>query len=413
MTIPNLGVTQIIPQQGPLGIAAQGLGGLGQLMMQVEQAKQEKAKNDAYNAYMEELTTASRTGRESSAAAAAAAKRDAEARAQVYGQVLDGLGANGALQPGEIAALRLMDPTEGTKKVLEMFGPMKLGGTERLVNPRGGDGGAPVVTMGVDTTPPPVTRPGDVAEAMEVALGLPRDTPIASLTPEQRQTMDQYINRKVATGAPRSSVSIAADTFASGVGKAAGDKIARTELAASDAARDLELVGQLQGLLREGMITGAGANAMTAVGNALAQFGIGGDNVSDPVARTQAYSALVGQRVGSIIKQFGSGTGLSDADRKYAERIAGGQISLTPEALQRIFTIADKQNRWVIGEHNRSIDRLPVGDDVKETLRVPLPQSSAPQSQQFMHNGKVITGTLDPVSGKYRAIVGGRLVNLN
>lgn len=86
MTIPNLGVTQLIQQQGPLGIASQGLGQLGQLMMQIEQAKQEKAKNDANVSYLNELTTTQRTGRE---AAAAEAERLAAERATMGGALRD------------------------------------------------------------------------------------------------------------------------------------------------------------------------------------------------------------------------------------------------------------------------------------------------------------------------------------
>jgi len=88
MSVPNLGVTQLIQQQGPLGIASQGLGGLGQLMVQMEQMKQEKAKNDAYNAYMTELKTASEAERQRREAADLAAARDAKTTGAAFRQYM-------------------------------------------------------------------------------------------------------------------------------------------------------------------------------------------------------------------------------------------------------------------------------------------------------------------------------------
>lgn len=60
MTIPNLGVTQVIQQQSPLGIASQGLGQLGQLMVQMEQAREERRKNEVNAAYMQAQTDAAK-----------------------------------------------------------------------------------------------------------------------------------------------------------------------------------------------------------------------------------------------------------------------------------------------------------------------------------------------------------------
>ena len=57
--------------------------------------------------------------------------------------------------------------------------------------------------------------------------------------------------------------------------------------------------------------------------------------------------------MGRIIKQFGAGTGLSDADRAYAEQMAAGKISITRAALERILDINDKAAKGVITRHNK------------------------------------------------------------
>jgi hypothetical protein len=58
------------------------------------------------------------------------------------------------------------------------------------------------------------------------------------------------------------------------------------------------------------------------------------------VATTEEYIANAGRQVGQIIKLFGAGTGLSDADREYAQQIAGGNISIPGDALIRIVKAA-------------------------------------------------------------------------
>ncbi len=71
MTIPNLGVTQVIQQPGFGNVLGQSIGGISQMLMQLEKMKQEQAKNQAYNAYMAELAAASQANREQKAEEAA------------------------------------------------------------------------------------------------------------------------------------------------------------------------------------------------------------------------------------------------------------------------------------------------------------------------------------------------------
>jgi hypothetical protein len=66
----------------------------------------------------------------------------------------------------------------------------------------------------------------------------------------------------------------------------------------------------------------------------------------------------MGANVGRIIKQFGAGTGLSDADREFAEKMAGVKIALTKTALQRILSINDRAANRVIDLHNRNVKNI-------------------------------------------------------
>lgn len=116
-------------------------------------------------------------------------------------------------------------------------------------------------------------------------------------------------------------------------------------------------VNRMEALLNkegiEGVITGQLAKPelfLKAVGADL------GMNFPD-VATTQEYMATAGRQVGSIIRLFGAGTGLSDADRQYAERIAGGDINVPIDALKRIVRAAKEASLGQIQRYNSRVER--------------------------------------------------------
>lgn len=107
-------------------------------------------------------------------------------------------------------------------------------------------------------------------------------------------------------------------------------------------------------LLDAGVVTGFGANFRLGFGRLLQQAGVG--LADDPVANTEAFVATRAQEVGRIIQLFGAGTGLSDADRKFAQQAAAGNIDMTESAIRRILDINDKASRNVIERFNRDAE---------------------------------------------------------
>ena len=81
------------------------------------------------------------------------------------------------------------------------------------------------------------------------------------------------------------------------------------------------------------------------------------------VARTQEYIGNSVNLVGQVIKQFGAGTGLSDADREFAEKAAAGDIRMDRAALQRLVSIAKKVSEFKIKLYNERVRRTFSGDD--------------------------------------------------
>lgn len=165
------------------------------------------------------------------------------------------------------------------------------------------------------------------------------------------------------------------NAFESGLGKGQSDRILANQVVAQDAAAILETNQVGRDLLKSGAITGTGADFFVGFNNALKQAGID-FGYADAAANSQAYAAAMGANVGRIIKQFGAGTGLSDADRDYAAQMAGGKINLTEAALRKILDINDKAANRVIDLHNKNVK------DVKTNipLTVDKPTFTQPKS---------------------------------
>lgn len=155
----------------------------------------------------------------------------------------------------------------------------------------------------------------------------------------------------------------------------AKDLVTRREKA-NDAALSLQSSQEARKLLDSGIISGFGADWIVGFGKALQQAGF--DVASDPIANTEAFVATRAQEVGRIIKLFGAGTGLSDADREFATKAAAGQITLNEASIRRILDINDKAARNVIKSFNTDAAAI----DAQKLTPFPLQIELPPETQQ-------------------------------
>ena len=88
----------------------------------------------------------------------------------------------------------------------------------------------------------------------------------------------------------------------------------------------------------DNMFTGAGAEIKLNIARYAEALGLSGDYLVDPasIVDTEAYVANAGQRVAEYIVNLGAGTGLSDADREYAQAVVAGKITVSAETLKRL-----------------------------------------------------------------------------
>jgi hypothetical protein len=189
-----------------------------------------------------------------------------------------------------------------------------------------------------------------------------------------QQVMQPYVGAVDRTTAKVSATAITkgADKFAEELGGGQAKAVLASQVLAQDAANILDTNKTARSILKAGAITGTGADFFVGLNSGLKQAGID-FGYADAAANSQAYTAALGANVGRIIKQFGAGTGLSDADRAYAEQMAAGKISITRTALEKILDINDKAAKGVINRHNK----VASGVQSQLPLTVDLPSESS------------------------------------
>lgn len=186
--------------------------------------------------------------------------------------------------------------------------------------------------------------------------------------------IEQYEQNLARAGASSVEVKLPPQekAFQTALGTGQAKKLLEDKAVADDAKEIISTVQQGRQLLQSGMITGFGAEFLTQLGAALNQAGI--NFAEDRVANTQAFAANMAQNVGRIIKQFGAGTGLSNDDRIYATKMAGGQITLDRAAIEKILDINERAARNVIKLHNERVK----GIETNIPLTVEMPTVQAP-----------------------------------
>jgi len=130
------------------------------------------------------------------------------------------------------------------------------------------------------------------------------------------------------------------------------------------------------------IILGAGADLRLGLSKIGAYFGL------DPSAaeNTETFRAAMAPTVLALVKGLGAGTAISNADREFAEKAAGGNISLEEGAVARLIDIGKRAAEYKVSQHNKMIDQVypegtPETGQVRSLFRVDVPQYSNPQPQ--------------------------------
>jgi hypothetical protein len=145
--------------------------------------------------------------------------------------------------------------------------------------------------------------------------------------------------------------------FEKQLGTEQAKKVVSDKVKAEDAAQILATNNVAKSLLDKGMITGTGADFFVGFNKALNKAGID-FGYADAAANSQAYGGLMATNTAKLIKNFGAGTGLSDADRAYALKAAAGDINMDEKAIRRLIDINNKAAQNAINMHNKNVSSI-------------------------------------------------------
>jgi len=147
------------------------------------------------------------------------------------------------------------------------------------------------------------------------------------------------------------------------------------------AQRALPAYAEARKLLAEGnVITGAGAEPRLALAKGLALFGISSDNVSN----TEVLRAQLAQPVFALVKQLGSGSGISNADLDFSKKAAGGEIALDSKTIARLVDIGERASKLSIESYRDRLNRTyPKGKEEFSTARAVLELPDVIQPMPF------------------------------
>lgn len=174
---------------------------------------------------------------------------------------------------------------------------------------------------------------------------------------------------KARAGAPTTVIG-GTGKFGEAVAKGGGEEIVESRNQASAALASINNIQSLLPLVSSPeFISGTLGDARLAVAKALNLPG---------ATETQVYFSGIGRDVAEIIKAFGAGTGLSDADREFAKGIAGGDIKLTGPAIRKILWLNANYNNERIKRYNQRVSEIASNPMTDEATRQQLAVLHAP-----------------------------------
>lgn len=142
----------------------------------------------------------------------------------------------------------------------------------------------------------------------------------------------------------------AGNKFASALASKRADAIATSYDNAVAASKALDAMKSARDDLAAGIHSGASAQVALGLSKWAKSLGLPADPA---IANTEAFRANMARETLQLVKNLGSGSGISDADRDFAEKASGGSIMLDDKAMYRLMNVASAAAGNVLVQHDR------------------------------------------------------------
>ena len=159
----------------------------------------------------------------------------------------------------------------------------------------------------------------------------------------------------------------------------------------------MEVTDRALNRLDAGTATGFFAPIEIALGKVASELGIDSELVGN-AQNAQAYAATMGNEVATVIKNFGSGTGLSDADREYALQIAAGDVKVDEATLRWLLNARRIAAENIMDKHSTILESLvdkgldPTAFQILDSTTTPsntVPSAATPARRYNPQTGRI------------------------
>lgn len=169
------------------------------------------------------------------------------------------------------------------------------------------------------------------------------------------------------------TVQKAGDKFATELAGKRADLLAKSYDNATAASKAIDAIENAENDVSAGIKSGATGQVALGIAKFAKSLGLDAD---PQIANTEAFRANMARETLNLVKGLGAGTGISNADREFAEKASGGSILLDDQAIVRLMNIAKAAAGNVMLSHNRLLSAQQgatgtLPQDL-ETFRVPF-----------------------------------------
>lgn len=121
------------------------------------------------------------------------------------------------------------------------------------------------------------------------------------------------------------------------------------------AATGLAGLREARNALDSGIISGAGANEILGLQKIGAQLGLASP---EKIQNTETFRAAIAPQVAAMIKSTVGNANISNSDREFAEKAAGGNITLDAGSIRRLVDIMERAGSATVNAHNSRLDAI-------------------------------------------------------
>lgn len=107
--------------------------------------------------------------------------------------------------------------------------------------------------------------------------------------------------------------------------------------------------------LQGGAITGAGANQVLGLQKIGAALGVANP---DKIVNTEVFRSAIAPQVASMLKNTVGTTNISNTDREFAEKAAGGNITLDEKSISRLLDIMERAGTAQLEGHQKRLEKV-------------------------------------------------------